>query len=268
MNETPPAQWTQYPHINELLDTLLHRIQTILGDKLVGLYLYGSLVAGDFDMGISDIDLVSVTLSEIDENEFDQLDRMHQDFVSQNETWKDRLEIAYVSMAALKTYRQHASNIAVISPGEPFHVKEAGKDWLLNWYVVRENGVTLFGPPPETIIDPITKEVYTQAVKDQAREWREWMERGRTRPSQAYVILTMCRALYAYRNGEQASKKQAALWAQKELPQWAPLIGNALAWREAWQEEIEDPEATFPETRRFVHFIIDKITATPGIDAC
>jgi predicted nucleotidyltransferase len=259
MNGTPPAQWTQYANINALLADLLQGIQRILDRRLVGLYLYGSLVTGDFDMGASDIDLLAVTASDIDGNEFEQLDSMHLDFISRNKEWEHRLEIAYLSADALKTYRWRASNIAIMSPGEPFHVKEAGKDWLLNWYIVREKGVALTGPPPRTIIEPIAKEEFIQVLTNHVREWRDWVEHDNTRPWQAYAILTMCRALYTVRNGEHVSKRQAALWAQEELPQWSHLIRYALLWRESWRDEDVDYEATFPETVRFVHFVIDLI---------
>ncbi|HLQ30214.1 MAG TPA: hypothetical protein VK140_13360, partial [Ktedonobacteraceae bacterium] len=46
---------TPYADINKLLNLLLSRIQAILGEKLIGLYLFGSLVAGDFDYESSDI---------------------------------------------------------------------------------------------------------------------------------------------------------------------------------------------------------------------
>ena len=46
---------TPYAEINTLLDRLLLRIQTILGKKLIGLYLFGSLVTGDFDHKSSDV---------------------------------------------------------------------------------------------------------------------------------------------------------------------------------------------------------------------
>ncbi len=72
----------------------------------------------------------------------------------------------------------------------------------------------------------------------------------------------MCRALYAFKNGEQVSKKQAALWAQKELPEWSPLISNALAWREAYRDEGVDHASTLPETVKFVRFVVARITCT------
>ena len=253
---------TPYIDIDELLRGLLHQVRRILGQKLVGLYLYGSLVTGDFDREISDIDLLAILSSDIDDREFEQLQNMHNGFVAKNQHWDDRIEIAYISVAALRTFRSQVSKIAIISPGEPFHIKEAGKDWLINWWVIREQGVALFGPAPTTLIDPISKQEFLQAVQEQARAWGEWIDHMQSRPAHAYAILTLCRALYAHKNGEQVSKKQAALWVQAHFPQWAPLIQNALIWRTGWRDQVEDHAATFPATARFVHFAIDQIV--PG----
>jgi predicted nucleotidyltransferase len=54
-------QVTSYTDINALLDSLLMHMQNILRQKLVGLYLYGSLVSGDFDYESSDIDVLAVS---------------------------------------------------------------------------------------------------------------------------------------------------------------------------------------------------------------
>jgi predicted nucleotidyltransferase len=254
---------TPYKDIDTLLSSLLSQMQQILDKKLVGLYLYGSLVTGDFDREISDIDLLAATASDIDDTEFNALNQMHLDFVDNHPAWEDRIEIAYVSAAALKTYKSQVSTIAVISPGEPFNRKEAGRDWLINWWVVREKGVPLFGPDPATLIDPISKQEFLDAVRKQAQAWGEYITRARhSRPYQAYAILTLCRALYAYTHGEQASKKQAALWAAKHLPAWSSLIHNAFVWRAAWRDETVDHEATFPETARFVDVVRDQMART------
>ena len=253
------------PDITTLLDTLLSRIHSILGDNLVGLYLYGSLVTGDFDYNISDIDLLAVTTSDINDTQFSHLARMHNDIAARNQQWQDRIEVAYISIAALKTYNSHPSPIAVISPGEPFHIKEAGKDWAINWYVIRQKGVALYGSPPTTLIDPISQQQFHQIVIDQTRDWANWLGHIKSRPYQAYVILTMCRALYAFQNGEQVSKKQAALWAQRELPQWSSLIANALSWREAYREQNVDHKATLSQTIEFVLFVIGRVTGSSAL---
>lgn len=255
---------TPYTDIDGLLNSLLDRIRGTLGGKLVGIYLYGSLVTGDFDRESSDIDLFVLTSVDIDEQEFERLRETHKAVVAEWPEWDNRVEIAYFSVAALKTLDSHRSRIAVISPGEPFHFKEAGEDWLINRWVLREKGVALFGPPPKELIEPISKEAFLHYVRVQAEEWRPYIYSVSERCGQAYAILTMCRALYAYENAEQASKKEAARWAEARLPQWATLIRQAIVWRDEWRDKDVDHEATFPETVRFVHFVIDEILR--GVD--
>lgn len=114
MNRTP------YREINQLLDLLLSEMKHILTDKLVGLYLFGSLVTGDFDYEISNIDLLVAISSELNEAEFEQLDKMHQDLVKNNREWEDRIEIGYLSLENLRKPIVNC-RIALISPGEPFH---------------------------------------------------------------------------------------------------------------------------------------------------
>ena len=103
---------TQDTEIEVLLGRLTDEGQHNSNDSLVGLYVYGSLVTGDFDKDRSDIDL-----------------------------------------------------LAVVSPGEPFHLKALGKDWLINWYMVREVGVTSCGPPPSAMIPEIIASRITGTVE-------------------------------------------------------------------------------------------------------
>ncbi len=251
---------TSYTDINRLLESFLSHIQQIFQEKLVGLYLYGSLTTGDFDPDSSDIDLLAVTSSQITAPEFNALRAMHRDFTRDNPEWEDRIDAVYLTVAALRTFRSEKNPI-VISPGEPFHVREgeALRDWLQNWYIVRENGLALFGPPPKAVIPPITQDEFVEAVRRYAAEVSGWIGHERNRKSQAYAILTLCRALHVHRTGKQVSKRQAALWAQEELPEWSRLIQSALAWRQAWRDEHVDHAATRTETMQFVKFVTAQI---------
>jgi hypothetical protein len=251
---------TAYPHVNQLLDSLLPQLQVVLGDKLVGLYLYGSLVWGDYDDDISDVDLLAAISGDLDECELDGLKQMHNDLAKRYPRWDNRIEVAYLSLHGLKTFKTQTSKLGIISPGEPLHIIDSGKDWQMNWYLVREKGVTLYGPPPQTIIEPVSRDEFIQAVKEHLVLWREWiLDDVYDRPFQAYAILLMCRALYVCTHGEQVSKIQAAAWAQKELPEWSPTIEKALDWRRASREEGVDHEATLADTRRFVNFMLDRM---------
>ena len=72
-------QLTPHPDINSFFDTLLFQLKTILEDRLIGVYLFGSLVWGDFEYGSSDIDLLVVTSSNTTNDEFDKLDHMQRE---------------------------------------------------------------------------------------------------------------------------------------------------------------------------------------------
>ena len=134
---------TSYECINVILDSLLFNIQDIFEKKLVGFYLYGSLVWGDFDYEISDIDLLAVLTDDVDETEFMKLEKMHRDIAKEHPNWDGRIEVQYFSKDGLKNFRLKPSNMVVISPGDLLHRVQAGKEWLLNWYFVQDYGSKL-----------------------------------------------------------------------------------------------------------------------------
>ncbi len=252
---------TQYPAINQFLDLLVSRITATLGDKLVGLYLEGSLVAGDFEPGISDIDLLAALTSDIDHKELEALEVMHAEFVAEFKEWYDRLEVCYISVQALKKARTFTGPFVNISPGEPLHRLEANKKWLLRWYLAREESKTLYGPAPASIIEPISKEEFIECVKSHAEAWGEWVQDMRNPYAQSYAILSMCRAWYSCKNnGGQISKKKAALLAQQELPEWSEVIGRALVSRQGGKY-LQADDVTHPETVRFVNHVRSLILA-------
>lgn len=253
-------QPTPYDNVNILLGELLKNIQKILAENLLGLYLNGSLVLGDFDLNISDIDLVAILTKDINDKEFKALKEMHEEFVEKHKDWNDRIEVCYISLTAINLTMVRESNIVNISPGEQFHRTKSRKEWLMNWYLTREKSMVLYGPSPKTIIDQISKEEFIQSVKDHVTSWGKWVQDMKNPYAQSYAILSLCRALYAYRKGDQVSKKQAAIWAQGELPEWSEVIKDALKWREGGKYKPAD-ETTHFKTVQFVNYVRKLILA-------
>jgi hypothetical protein len=249
--------------VNALVGELVKNIQAVLGANLTGIYLYGSLVWGDFDTDISDIDLLAATTTRIDENEFARLDSMHSHFGQSHSQWNERIEIAYWAEQDLRNFKTEPGQVALISPGEPFHRKEAGYDWLINLYLIQEKGLILAGRPARELIAPIARSEFIQAVKNQASEWDAWVIHAlHSRPYQGYAILTLCRALYVIKNGEQVSKKKAAEWVMQLLPQCKEQVQKAMEWRQDYHNQDVCHEATYPETERFVKWIVNIIQNT------
>jgi predicted nucleotidyltransferase len=250
---------TPYADINELLSLLLSQLRMILGEKLVGLYLFGSLAGGYFEYKSSDIDLIAALATDLNEEEFERLKVMHRDIAKQERNWEDRIETGYITVENLKK-SQSPNTMAVISPGKPFLMQEASADWIINRSVLYEMGIALYGPSAKAIATPIAREELMRAIQEIVREWRELIMHTdliRRREEQAYAILTMCRILYRVRHdGKGASKKESAQWAEEEMPEWSSLIQNALVWRENWRDKQVDHDGTLEKTLRFIHLVL------------
>ena len=215
---------------NQLPDTLAEELtgglRFALGSDLVAVYLYGSAVVGGFVTDVSDIDLLVVTQRDLDAAVAERLEAFHSEFVGRHPDWDDRLELVYVGQDTLAHFRA-GGGLGVISPGEPFHLRDGVDLWTSNFYLVRETGVTLFGPPPATTIPPVSWTDFLTEIRRYAEEVRSRNLRNATPGNRAYCVLTMCRALATIRNDRPCSKQEGAALVRSWMPKWAWLIDEA-----------------------------------------
>ncbi len=241
-----------YPGVSSLIEELLGRIRASIGDRLSGLYLFGSLVAGDFDLDKSDIDLLAIVEGDIDDTALVVLGEMHDAFIRSYPEWEDRIEVAYVSVEAMRDFKSHPSRIARISPGEPLHFREMDSQWLMDWYQVQEQDVTVLGPPPHRYIPHISTEEFIESLKNRLPDWRISVGDAHTVGHQSYIILSLCRTLYSIHHSRQVSKVAAGEWASLEFPEWSQLIRDALRWHGS--SDKTDSLSTQAMTIGFVEF--------------
>jgi len=224
---------TPYPDVNQVLDLLLTRASAILGKQMTGLYLYGSLSSGDFDLRSSDIDFAFVTEAVLPPETVAALEAMHHEIWASGLKWAAKLEGAYVPKSLIRRHDLHGPATPTVNEGA-FYVAELGSDWIIQRHVIRECGVVLAGPDPKTLIDPLSTNDIRQSVLGVLREWwfpmlenPSWLaEHGSV--YHAYAVVSLCRALHALQHGTIVSKPVAAQWAQEQFPAWKDLIAQAL----------------------------------------
>jgi hypothetical protein len=252
-----------------MLTVIRDAIADAAGSSLVGLYVYGSLATGDFEPAVSDIDLIAVLTDVPDDALIARLREMHVGLARVDPAWRGRIEVDYVAAEGLSRCRTDPTSIARIGPGEPLHLLQAGRDFLLDWYPARQEGISLVGPPIGSLIPPIPEEEYLREVRAYLGGLLHRFTGDSSPGSQAYAILTMCRGVCALTTGRRLSKRQAATQVRLEFPMWAGLIDRALGWRDAqWRSEQGDGSATVAETRSFLAEMTRRLDLpAPGSDA-
>lgn len=228
---------TPYPDVNAALSLLHEKVQSVLGARLVGLYIHGSLAAGDFTPQRSDIDFVAATDGILPAEILPQLEAMHAGVYASGLEWARKLEGSYVPIKALRVYDPNNCHFPALRCDGSFAIDGHGPDWIIQCHVLREQGFALSGPPAQTLIDPVTADDLRRATAGILHEW--WapvlddQTRLQTAEYRAYAVLTMCRGLYTLQHGSIVSKTKAAEWcAQGPGQSWAEMIRRALSWRE------------------------------------
>jgi hypothetical protein len=255
--------FTAYPAVNATLQELLTGARAVLGEQFVGLYLYGSLSSGDFNPATSDIDFVVVTQDELPAESVAALEALHKRLWAEGSHWAAHLEGSYIPRGALRHYDPTAPAVPTVNEGR-FYVGGHGSDWIIQRHVMREHRVVLAGPPPASLIDPVTPGDLRQAVAGALSGWwgpvvladPDFLRRA---DYQAFAVLTMCRALYVLDQGAIVSKPTAVRWARDALPErWHSLVRQAAAWQPG--EEIGQVE----EIADLIRYAVAQAESTAG----
>ncbi len=244
---------TPYPDVNTLLSELLDGARGVLGRQFVGMMLYGSLASGDFDEA-RDVDVLVVTDGDLSSETFAALAALHARMGQVESRWAVQLEISYIPLAALRRHDPaHATHPRLDrGQGERLHWMTHEVDWVVQRFALRESGLVVSGPPPASLIDPVSPDALRAAMRPLLQLREQFLRDHPTdlnfRGYQSYVVLTVCRMLYTLEHGTVVSKPVAARWALAALDKrWTTLIERALAGRQAPGSGVlpEDVSGTF-----------------------
>lgn len=257
--------WTPYLDLNRVLNDLLQHTQEILGRNFVGAYLQGSFAVGDFDAH-SDVDFIVVTEKELTGEQVARLQEMHGRIYDRPISWAQHLEGSYFPRRDLFDPPRSGDEFWYLEHG----ARSLARSDHCNTYVVRwslrEKGITLAGPPPETLLPPIPGEALTEEVRTTLLDWGQEIlddpQRFNNRFYQGFILLSYCRMLHALEFGEIASKKVCAEWAKGTIdPSWSDLIDRAWATRPdpaRSVRETADPD-DYARTLQFVRDCLEKM---------
>jgi hypothetical protein len=217
----------------------------------------GSLTYDDFRPGRSDIDLLAVVSEPATQKEKVALEQMHIRFEEENEEWYQRIESQYVPISFFKHTLHPKTPRPYYGEGKFYPESPYGNEWLINNYLLNRHGVTLYGRDFKDLLNPIDfEQVKVACIRDLHEEWEPKINDPdylNNPHHQSYVVLNICRILYAVLNSELASKTKSAEWVANKFEQWRELIKAAQSWE--YGKEMNYKGAT----RRFIQFAVDQV---------
>ena len=257
-NEVP----TPYPELNTVLWLLADDVRHILGANFVGAYLQGSFAVGDFD-DHSDVDFIIAVEEELSDPQVGALQAMHERIYCLESEWAKHLEGSYFPKKVLRNHVERGKELWYLDHGAHSLIKSEHCNTIVVRWVIREKGVTLAGPPPTTLVDPIPVELLRSEIKEVIIGWGQEIiadpDRYNNHFYQAFIVLNYCRMLHDLYTGFPGSKLAGAEWAKANLePSWSALIDRAWDGRPdpaSSARRPADPEA-FKSTLKFVKHII------------
>ena len=156
---------TPYPELNNVLQNLVHSMQEILGNNFVGAYLQGSFAVGDFDVH-SDVDFIVVIAEELSDEQVDALQVMHERVYNLDSEWAKHLEGSYFPKRVLQDHSQRGQELWYLDHGSRSIIKSDHCNTIVVRWVVREKGVILAGPPPKTLVDPLSADLLQMEIME------------------------------------------------------------------------------------------------------
>jgi predicted nucleotidyltransferase len=258
-----------YPELREVLTIFVDEIAAELGENLVGIYLVGSIASGDFDAD-SDIDFLIVTSSELTEANIKPLQGIQTKINDMDCYPAKHLEGSYISIADLNDWSTVGQKKLFYFDNGSTTYEQSTHDnqWHVRW-ILRERGITLVGPNPETILKPIPINELLNEIKRTMLEIKQLFEDEidlplsffNSRFGQSFVVLTYCRMLHTLHTGTIQSKKAGAKWAKEFVePKWSELINQAWEEREGVRYMVKirqrAEQTILCETLRFINYAI------------
>lgn len=226
---------TQHPtpdlDLNAVLNELVASIQAILGDNFIGAYLNGSFAVGDWDTD-SDVDFLVAIEHEVSEADLSALQAMHAGIYQLESNWAKHLEGSYFPKEILKSGNRTKEPLLYLDNTHDQLIQSDHDNTLVVRWMVRERGITLVGPDPKELIDPVPAGDLREEVLATMHDWAKEIFAGHwqmnNRWAQPFAVLSYCRMLHTLQTGRVESKPAGAQWTKSALDRrWAGLIQRA-----------------------------------------
>lgn len=216
-----------------VIDEFTAMSKEIIGDKLTGIYLHGSMAMDCFNPEKSDIDLLIVI-----ENDITDVQKIK--FLRQVVKLNERASAKGLEISIVK--REYCKPFVYPTPFElhfsPMHLqwfrnnpenyvenmRGEDKDLAAHFTIINTYGIVLYGEQIEDVFGVVSKKEYVESILLDVEGAREDI-----RDEPMYITLNLCRVLALLKEDLCLSKQQGGEWGISHIPKkYHSLILQAL----------------------------------------
>ncbi len=212
--------------VKQLMGQYIAELKEIfLDEKIVGVYVYGSIALGAFHIETSDVDFVTVISDSVNEAEKQQLVELHKKLSSS--TLGKRMDGMYIPLADLGKYNDEMNEYVYCAEGKA----DIGY-WDINavtWWTLKNQGITVIGKEAEDLPFQIKWDDVVNTMKYNVEHY--WSEKV-NRPYLFFIeewvesaVVTMGRILYTLDYKTIVSKDRGFQYLlERSVKEWEPLL--------------------------------------------
>lgn len=234
------------------LDDLLSKYKVYMleffKEDLIGVYLTGSIVFGEFYEGKSDIDCTVILKSPLDINKLYIVEKIHQEISAQYKNIP--LESQYITLDDI------GKNETTAQPCYAYHDNKLSLGNYANevtWYTLKKYSITITGVPADTLdISTSILDVKSYVKNNVNSYWRYWLNAARapfspkricalTNWAIEWCVCGITRMYYTMMEGDITSKGKAVEYGLICLPESThKILKEALRIRNGGKTKLYD----------------------------
>jgi predicted nucleotidyltransferase len=248
----PHYGWHNCPAtVREQVDLLPSRLSAILAERLIGIYLHGSLAMGCFNPSRSDLDVLVITSDTLSLTTKRQLIE-HLLSCSQR---PQPIEISFLARSQLlpwryptpydlhysETWREAFIQDLTTGAWQAWHTdQQYDPDLAAHITVTNARGICLVGEPIPAVFPAVPDGDYRASI---AGDIRDSLETIAANP--VYAVLNCCRTYAYHQEGHIFSKEEGGRWALQVIspPLRETVISALAAYRSDAEEQAFNPDA-------------------------
>ena len=246
----------QNEKLTEFLKLFQHKLRCILGAKLIGIYIHGSVAQNAFRWERSDVDALAVVSERLTAAE-----RLH--FVEEIRALSVEgpakgIEVSVLTEAELREGAHPYVTECHYSPFWDEYVREVGwenwddesrrdEDITSHIFNLRQKGIVLEGPEITVLFPDISREIFMESIAYDEHDAPVDMVDS---------VMNLCRYHFFLRSGELLSKEEGLQRMLPELPAFEAFLRRIL--REFYAGSVYLDEALTETAERFKEEMLAK----------